>query len=528
LAALGSAVAKVGGNAFLSRVLGFVRDLVLARVFGADAGTDAFFVAFKVPNFARRLFAEGAFAAAFVPVFFEYKANRGQAELRRLLDEVTGTLGALLAAVTILGVLAAPLLILVFAPGFGAQPGQQALAAEMLRLTLPYLLFISLTALAGGVLNAHGRFGVPAFTPVLLNVSIIACALHLAPALERPVFGLAWGVLIGGILQLAFQLPPLARLGLIPRPRFNLRGAGVTRIVRRLGPGLFGVSVTQVNLLLDTLFASFLAAGSISWLYYSDRLMEFPLGILAVALGTVILPRLSREHARRSPASFSDTLDWALRWTLLLGAPAAVGLTVLAGPILATLFYSAEFAAGDVRMASLSLMAYAVGLAAFMAIKVLVPGYYARNAQRAPVRFALVALAVNLALNLVLMGPLGHAGLALATSVAAFVNAALLLRGLLRAGVLRPPRGWPLLLLRGLGASLAMAVLLWFGTGEVSQWLALQPAQRVLRLGGWIVAGALVYALTLLALGIRPRHLREHVASPGATGAHPENNRKGL
>jgi putative peptidoglycan lipid II flippase len=287
----------------------------------------------------------------------------------------------------------------------------------------------------------------------------------------------------------------------------------VVRILRRLGPGLFGVSVTQINLLLDTLFASFLAAGSISWLYYSDRLMEFPLGILGVALGTVILPRLSRVHAQRSPESFSRTLDWALRWTLLLGIPAAVGLVVMAGPIIATLFYSAEFAAGDVRMAALSLMAYALGLAAFMTIKVLVPGYYARHANRAPVQFALVALVVNLALNLLLMGPLGHAGLALATSVAAFVNAALLLRGLMRAGVFRPPRGWPLLVLRGLGASLTMAVLLWLGSGELDQWLALSPAERVLRLGAWILAGALGYALALLALGIRPRHLRERVAS---------------
>jgi putative peptidoglycan lipid II flippase len=511
---LASAAARVGGMTFVSRVLGFGRDLVIARLFGADAATDAFFVAFKVPNLMRRLFAEGAFAAALVPVLYEYKAHRGHGDLKRLLDELSGLLAASLLLVTMLGILGAPLLILTFAPGFGTQPGQQALAAEMLRLTLPYLLFISLTALAGGVLNTHGRFGVPAFTPVLLNLSIIACAVFLAPSMDRPVTALAWGVFLGGLLQLAFQLPFLRRLGLLPRPRLRRRSEGVGRIFRRMGPGLLGVSVTQINLLIDTLLASFLVSGSISWLYYSDRLMEFPLGILGVALGTVILPSLSREHAQRSPEVFSRTLDWALRWTLLLGAPAAVGLIALAGPIIATLFHSSEFAAADVHMASLSLMAYALGLTAFMATKTLIPGYYARQDIRTPVRFAAAALAVNLILNLALMVPLGHAGLALATSIAAFVNALLLLRGLLREGVYRPPAGWPLLLLRGMAASLFMGALVWTGSGDAAAWPAFDPGERVLRLLGWILAGALVYWLMLLALGIRVGHLRERV-DPG-------------
>jgi putative peptidoglycan lipid II flippase len=385
----------------------------------------------------------------------------------------------------------------------------------MLRLTLPYLLFISLTALAGGVLNTHGRFGVPAFTPVLLNLSIIASAVFLAPAMDRPVTALAWGVFLGGLLQLAFQLPFLRHLGLLPRPRLRRRTEGVGRIFRHMGPGLLGVSVTQINLLLDTLLASFLVSGSISWLYYSDRLMEFPLGVLGVALGTVILPSLSREHAQRAPEVFSRTLDWALRWTLLLGAPAAVGLIALAGPIVVTLFRSSEFADADAHMASLSLMAYALGLTAFMATKTLIPGYYARQDTRTPVRIAAVALSVNLILNLVLMVPFGHVGLALATSLAAFVNALLLLRGLLRAGVYRPPAGWPLLLLRGLGASLLMGALVWTGSGDAAAWLAFEPAERVTRLLGWILAGALVYGLLLLAMGIRARHLREHVAAAG-------------
>jgi putative peptidoglycan lipid II flippase len=510
LASLAAAVAKVGGNTFLSRILGFVRDLVIARLFGADAGTDAFFVAFKVPNAMRRLFAEGAFSAALVPVLSEYRLRRSPADLKRLLDGLAGTFGAVLAVVTLLGILAAPLLVLAFAPGFAALPDQQTLAAGMLRLTLPYLLFISLTALAGGILNAFGRFGVPAFTPVLLNVCIIACALYLAPGMDRPVMALAWGVLIGGVAQLAFQIPFLARLGLVPRPQFRFGDKGVGRVVRHMGPALLGISVTQLNLLLDTLLASFLVAGSISWLYYSDRLMEFPLGILGAALGTVILPKLSGKHLASSATSFSHTLDWALRWVLLLGTPAALGLLALAGPIVATLFYSEAFGGRDVRMASLSLMAYALGLMAFMAIKVLTPGYYARQHLRAPVRFALVALLVNLALNLILMGPLGHAGLALATSVAAFVNAALLLRGLLRDRVYRPGAGWGVLMARGFGASLIMLAFLWWGAGEVESWMALDGLDRVLRLAAWIGAALAVYGFSLLLFGLRPRHFLEH------------------
>lgn len=514
MASLAGSIAKVGSSTFLSRVLGFVRDLVVARLFGADAGTDAFFVAFKIPNFMRRLFAEGAFSAAFVPVLNEYKTRRGLPELKRLLDDVTGTLGVILLVVTLLGIIGAPLLILVFAPGFAGQADQQALATEMLRLTFPYLLFISLTALAGGILNTYDRFGVPAFTPVLLNVCIIACALFLAPAMDRPIVALAWGVFFAGIAQLAFQLPFLARLGLLPRPRFNPGDEGVRRIVRLMGPALFGVSVTQISLLLDTLLASFLITGSISWLYYSDRLMEFPLGILGVALGTVILPKLSRKHAQRSAESFTRTLDWALRWVLLLGTPAAVGLLALAGPLMATLFYSEEFAAGDVHMAARSLIAYGLGLVAFMAIKVLAPGYYARQDMRTPVRSAVIALAVNLVLNLALVFPLGHAGLALATSIAAFVNATLLLRGLLREGIYRPASGWPLLLARGLGASLLMGVILLWGKGETGTWLALGTGERVLRLLGWIAAGGAVYAVALVAFGVRPRHFLEKADAP--------------
>ncbi len=514
MAPIAASLAKVGGNTLISRVLGFVRDLVVARVFGADAATDAFFVAFRIPNLMRRLFAEGAFALAFVPVLSEYRTRRGPQELRGFVDDVAGTLGLVLIAVTAVGVLAAPLLVLAFAPGFADNPGQQVLATDMLRLTFPYLLFISLTALAGGILNTFGHFGVPAFTPVLLNLALIAAALWLAPLLERPIVALAWGVLIAGIAQLAFQVPFLVRLGLLPRPRVNWKDPGVRRILGLMGPAVLGVSVGQINMLLSTLLASFLAAGSISWLYYADRLMEFPLGILGAAVGTVILPKLSREHSGETPAAFSATLDWALRWVLVLGLPASLGLLLLAGPLFATLFHSETFTARDVDMAALALMAYGPGVFGFLAVKVLAPGYYARQQARAPVRMAIAALALNMVLSLALMGPLGHAGLALATTLAALFNAALLLRGLMGEGIYRPEPGWARLLIQAAGAGLVMGLVLYLGSPGTAAWLPLGTWARALQLLGWIGVGGLAYGLTLLALGLRPRHL----LGPGGRG----------
>lgn len=501
-------LAKVGSNTLLSRILGFVRDLVVAHVFGANAGTDAFFVAFKIPNFLRRLFAEGAFAVAFVPVLTEYKERRSFDELKRFVDHVAGTLGAVLLAVTLAGVLGAPVLAMLFAPGFIGEADKLDLAVEMLRLTFPYLLFISLTAFAGGILNAHGRFGIPAFTPVLLNISLITCAIWLAPQMERPITALAWGVLLAGILQLLFQLPFLRQIRLLPRFVLAPRDEGVRRIGRLMLPALFGVSVTQLNLLLDTLIASFLVSGSISWLYYSDRLMEFPLGILGVGLATVILPNLSKKHATESPEGFSHVIDWALRWGLLLGLPSAVGLFVLAGPMIATLFQSALFDAADVAMSRQSLMAYSLGLLSFILIKVLAPGYYSRQDTKTPVRIAVIAMFANMVLNIILVFPLAHAGLALATSLSATLNAFLLFRGLRSAGVYRPEAGWPLLILRGVVASAVMGGLLHWGVGDLSGWLEMATADKVGRLLIWVIAGIGSYFGVLTVLGIRPRHFR--------------------
>jgi len=504
----------VSSMTLLSRVLGLVRDVVLARLLGASAGTDAFFVAFRIPNFLRRLFAEGAFNQAFVPVLSEYRSKQreegGVAATKALIDRVAGTLGGTLALISLLGVLAAPLLIWLFAPGFGDDPHKRALAVEMLRLTFPYLFFISLTAFAGAILNTWNRFAVPAFTPVLLNLSLIGSALYLAPqfAEGRMAVALAWGVLIAGTVQLLFQLPFLARLNLMPVPRMAWRDEGVRRILRLMAPALFGVSVSQINLLLDTVLASLLQTGSVTWLYYSDRLVELPLGVFAIAIGTVILPSLSGKHAGDDTQAFSRTLDWALRLVLLIGIPAALALAVIAEPLLATLFNHGEFSANDVLRSGESLRAYSAGLVAFMLIKILAPGYFARQDTRTPVKIGIIAMVANMAFNLALIWPLQHAGLALATSLSAWLNAGLLYLGLRRSGVYLPLKGWWAHWLRLVIAGGAMAVTIYWLARHAAVWLNGPLWDRVLWLGLIVVAGLAVYLLALLILGLRPRHLR--------------------
>ncbi len=505
-------LSTVGGYTLLSRLLGFVRDLVFAQVFGANAQTDAFFVAFKIPNFLRRLFAEGAFATAFVPVLTEYRTQRDLLELKDFVDHIAGALGLVLLILSLIGVVAAPLIVSLFAFGWviDGEGTKLALAAEMLRLTFPYLFFISLTAFAGGILNAHDRFAVPAFTPVLLNVCLIAAALWLAPQMEDAIVALAWGVLLAGITQFTFQLPFLARLKLLPRPRPGFHDPGVRRVLKLMVPALFAVSVTQINLMFDTILASFLVSGSISWLYYSDRLVEFPLGVLGIALATVILPRLSRRQAEAAPRAFSLTLDWGLRMTLVFGVPAAVGLMVLAGPMIATLFQSDVFDAQDVLMAQRSLMAYALGLQAFILIKVLAPGFYARQDTATPVKIGVIAMVANIALNLALIFPLKHAGLALATSLSAYLNAFLLMRHLRRDAVYSPSSGWSRLIAQVAGAALLMAGLLAWLSPELSAWSEAARWTRVLWLAGLIALGAGIYGAALVTLGLRPRDLLDH------------------
>ncbi len=506
--------ATVGGATILSRIMGFVRDVVLARMFGASGETDAFFLAFKIPNFMRRLFAEGSFSLAFVPVLSELEEAGDRRALKDFIDHVAGALLAVLLALTAVGTLAAPLVLAVFAPGWALEDRPEfGLATQMLRITFPYILFISLTALAGGILNTFDRFLVPALTPVLLNLSLIAAALGLAGRLEVPVMALAWGVLAAGILQLLFQWPALARLGLVPRPRWNWRDSGVRRVIRLMIPTLIGSSAAQVNLLVDSVIATFLVTGSVSWLYYSDRLLEFPLGVFGIALATVILPNLSRKHASQSAQAFSDTLDWALRLAALITLPAAVGLAVLSQPILATLFQYGAFSAMDVHMASLSLVAYSAGLPAFIAIKVLAPGYYARQDTVTPVRFSLMSMGANVVLNLLFVGSLlkigfagPHAGLAAASAASAWLNAALLYRSLRRAGIYTPAHGWfRLAVALAAGCAVMAGLLLWLDPG-LEAWGRARSVMRALHLAGMIGIGALCYALVALAAGLRPAH----------------------
>jgi putative peptidoglycan lipid II flippase len=505
----------VGMMTMLSRVLGLVRDVVIAHFVGASAAADAFFVAFKIPNFMRRLFAEGAFSQAFVPVLSEYQSQRSLADVRALLDRVAGVLGCTLLAFTALAVVGAPVVATVFAPGWSmAEPVKFAMATDMIRITFPYLLLISLTGFAGAVLNSYGRFAVPAFTPVLLNLCLISAALLAAPWFDEPAFALAWGVLLAGVIQFVFQLPFLHALRLTPRPHWDLQHDGVRRILKLMAPAIFGVSVSQINLLLDTVLASFLPTGSVSWLYYSDRLVELPLGVFAIAISTVILPNLSRQQATASAQQFNNTLDWAIRMVLLIAVPAAAALLVLAEPILITLFQYGELSPRDVAMAAFSLRAYSLGLLAFMLIKVLAPGYFARQDTKTPVAIGIKAMLANMLLNIAFVVPLhmywqlGHVGLALATAGSAFLNAGLLYWGLRKAGVYRPLAGMGLTLLRVLLAATMMAALIVWFLPAAEAWLAWGWGARAFHITLFCGGGVLVYFVAFIVLGGRPRQFR--------------------
>ena len=511
----------VGAFTLISRVTGLLRDMVYSRMFGAGVLMDAFLVAFKIPNFMRRLFAEGAFSQAFVPVVSEYKVQRPHDEVRELVDGAMGTMAWFLSVLTIVGILAAPLLVLLFAPGFRADGAKFDLTVEMLRWTFPYMLFISLAALAAGVLNSYQKFAVPATTSTLMNLVMIVFAAWIAPRFEQPGVVLAIGVFVAGVVQIGFQLPFLLRLGLLRRPRWRWGHEGVRKIGRLMLPAIFGSSVSQVALLLDTLIASFLVTGSIAWLYYADRLMEFPLGVFSVALATVILPGLSAHHSAQSPERFNATLDWALRLTLVVVMPATVALVALAGPLTVTIFHYGKFDEQDVRMSSLALMAYASGLLAFSMVKVLAPGYFARQDTRTPMRIGIQSLGVNMGLNLLIVLPLAighdrpglHALLALNNGIGAWYNSVMLYRGLRRQGVLEHGPGLGRMLWQVLaGNVLMLAFLLWLA-GDTDRWIAMDTLSRV----GWmsllVVGGATIYFATLYALGMRVRDVR--VRAPG-------------
>jgi putative peptidoglycan lipid II flippase len=506
------ALASVSSMTLLSRVLGFVRDAVIARAFGAGAATDAFFVAFKLPNLLRRLFAEGAFSQAFVPILAEYKNRRGDAATHQLVNRVTTALFAVLMLVSLLGVLGAPLIVLVSAPGFVDAPDKFALTVEMTRIVFPYILFMSLVALAAGVLNTWSRFMLPAFTPVLLNVAMILAAAFAAPYFDPPILALAWGAFIGGIMQLTLQWLGLKRLGMLPRWDWAPRDEGVRRILKLMAPAAIGVSVAQVSLLINTIFASFLETGSVSWLYYADRLMEFPTGMLGVALGTILLPSLAKHHADNDLGEYSKLLDWGLRITLLLAAPAAIGLGVLAVPLISTLFYYGEFNAHDVEMTRWALLAYAVGLVGLILVKVLAPGFYARQNIKTPVKIALFTLFATQAMNLAFIRPFQHAGLALAIGLGACLNAGILYYNLRRLDFYRPQPGWPAFLFKLSLALAVMGVVLYFAMGSADTWLAYDIKRRITYLSALVAGGGVAYFASLALLGFRLSQFKRRAA----------------
>ena len=503
----------VGGATFVSRIFGYVRDAVIFIVFGANASTDAFFVAFRIPNFLRRLFAEGAFSQAFVPVMAA-NLHEGESAFHRLINHVTGLLSVVLIGVTAIGVLASPWLIFIFAPGF-EDSQQKILASDLLKITFPYLLFISLTALAGSILNIRQKFAVPALTPVLLNASLILAAVWLAPRMQQPIFALAWGVFIAGIAQLLFQIPFLIRERGLPIPK--LRGAkeGVHKILKLMLPAIFGSSIVQINLLVDTMIASFLAEGSISWLYISDRFVELPLALFGIATATVILPMLSKQHVAVQKEQFNQTLQWAMKISLLICIPAMLGLIVLASPILSTLVQYRQFSMFDTQMATISLIAYSIGLPAFIYIKVLAPGFYARQDTKTPVKIGVVAMLANIVLNLFFVWlwhrlnmPGAHAGLALATSLSAYINALLLLLSLKKEQVLMQLQAWFPLVMKVLFSALLMFGVLKIFVPGIEIWSQWQVLPRFMTLMGFIALGFTIYAGCLYLLGLRVSQFR--------------------
>jgi putative peptidoglycan lipid II flippase len=499
------ALATVSGLTMVSRVLGYARDFFIARIFGASLVTDAFFVAFKIPNLLRRMFAEGAFSQAFVPILSEHK-NRDPEGVKSLIDCVATLLFLALVLSAALGMAAAPLLVYVTAPGFAADPGKFALTVQLLRITFPYIVFISLVALSAGILNTWSRFAVPAITPALLNVAFIVGAVFFADRFDPPVLVLAWAVFAGGLLQLALQVPFLLRLGLLPRWRLDLKHPGVRRVLFLMAPAAFGVSVSQISIVINQIFASFLPTGSVSWLYYADRLMELPAGVLGVAAGTILLPSLSKHHADAKHGDYAKLLDWGLRITVLLAVPAAVALAVLALPLVATLFHYGRFTAEDAWMTRSALVAYSLGLTGMILVKILAPGFYARQNVVTPVKIGVLTLVATQAMNFAFVGPLQHAGLALAIGLGACLNAGLLFIHLRKQQIYAPQPGWLAFTLKVAVSVLAMGAALWFAMGPAAAWLAAGWHWKAAMIAGLVLLGIAVYGGCLFALGFRPRH----------------------
>ncbi|WP_045386608.1 murein biosynthesis integral membrane protein MurJ [Vibrio rotiferianus] len=505
----------VSAMTLISRVLGLVRDVVVANLMGAGASADVFFFANKIPNFLRRLFAEGAFSQAFVPVLTESHAQGDMDKTRELIARAAGTLGVIVSIVTIIGVLGSGVVTALFGFGWfldwmhgGPSAEKFELASVMLKITFPYLWFITFVALSGAILNTLGKFAVSSFTPVFLNVMIILAAWFISPQMSQPEIGLAIGVFLGGLVQFLFQIPFLIKAGVMVKPKWGWRDPGVVKIRTLMIPALFGVSVSQINLLFDTFIASFLQTGSISWLYYSDRLLEFPLGLFGIAIATVILPALSRKHVDAHSEGFAHTMDWGIRMVTLLGIPAMLGLMVLAKPMLMVLFMRGEFSPQDVHQASLSLLAYASGLLNFMLIKVLAPGYYSRQDTKTPVKYGIIAMLTNMVFNAIFAYFYGYVGLAIATALSAFVNMALLYRGLHIAGVYQVTKRTVFFIIRLMVAGAAMVAAILWQLEDMPVWLNWSFAHRSGVLGMLIALGASVYLAVVFLLGVRLKDLK--------------------
>jgi len=499
------AALSVSAMTFLSRLTGLAREVIGFSLFGAGAAMDAFQVAWRIPNFLRRLFAEGAFSQAFVPVIADYKARRGLEETQALASRVATVLGVVLFVVTLVGVIAAPLLVYATAFGFAADPAKFDLTTQMVRITFPYIFFISLVALAAGILNTFSAFKTPAFTPVLLNLSVIGAAVFLTKYVNPPILALAWGTFIGGVVQLAFQVPALKRIGMLPKWDWRPKDSGVLRILGLMAPALLGVSVAQISILINTQIASFLETGSVSWLTAADRLMEFPSALLGVALGTVLLPSLVKQHATQNAEEFSALLDWGLRLTLLLTLPAAVGLAMLATPLIATLFQHGKFDVTAVMMSSQALIAYSVGLTGLILVKILAPAFYARQNIRTPVKIAIFTLVIVQLANLAFVPWLKHAGLALSTGLGACVNAGLLYYFMRKQAIYVPRPGWLVFFMKVVVALYLMGGLLWFAGGSNAEWVTMGATWKVSKLLTVVALGAAVYFAALWAMGLRLR-----------------------
>ncbi|MEY6762219.1 murein biosynthesis integral membrane protein MurJ [Kluyvera ascorbata] len=505
-------LAAVSSMTMFSRVLGFARDAIVARVFGAGMATDAFFVAFKLPNLLRRIFAEGAFSQAFVPILAEYKSKQGEDATRVFVSYVSGLLTLALALVTVLGMLAAPWVITITAPGFADTADKFALTTQLLRITFPYILLISLASLVGAILNTWNRFSVPAFAPTFLNVSMIGFALFAAPHFHPPVLALAWAVTVGGVLQLVYQLPHLKKIGMLVLPRINFKDAGAVRVVKQMGPAILGVSVSQISLIINTIFASFLASGSVSWMYYADRLMEFPSGVLGVALGTILLPSLSKSFASGNHDEYCRLMDWGLRLCFLLALPSAVALGILAKPLTVALFQYGKFTAFDAAMTQRALVAYSVGLMGLIIVKVLAPGFYSRQDIKTPVKIAIVTLIMTQVMNLAFIGPLKHAGLSLSIGLAACLNAALLYWQLRKQKIFTPQPGWTAFLVRLVISVLVMSAALIGLMHVMPEWSQGTMPYRLLRLLGVVVAGIVAYFASLAILGFKIKEFARRTA----------------